>query len=118
MENYELHKKIASELLTPLWGCVDEKFKTDNPKDVWRYFENFVKTSANTANLVSFFGKFKKLCPFDWKHKYEKSIMTFIRESDSDTVLEIIRGDECAFLILLVREENKHRKELLKKEKS
>lgn len=113
MEKYQTHQQIASELLFPLWRCVAEKFKTDNPKDVWRYFENFIKTSATSSDLPNFFGAFKRLCPFDWLHKYEKPILEFIAKSNDGDVLEILRGDDCAFCVLLTRQLNQERKILL-----
>lgn len=112
MEEYKLHQQIASELVFPLWQCVDEKFKTDSPKDVWRYFENFIKTSGTSPDLPSFFGSFKRLCPFDWKHKHEKTVLEFIKNTEDDNVLEILRGDDCAFVILLTRQLNGERKAL------
>lgn len=114
MEEFKLHQEIADNLLFPLWQCVDEKFKTDNPKDVWRYFENFIKTSATSPNLTTFFGAFKRLCPFDWMHKHEKAVLHFIQNANSDDVLEILRGDDCAFVILLTRQRNQERKQDLK----
>jgi len=115
MQNqYEEHRKIANELIYPMWRCVAEKFKTDNPKDVWRYFENFIKTSANAKDLPNFFGKFKRLCPFDWQHKYEKQILESFNNFDNDKTLSILQGDDCAFVILLTRTANNERKELLK----
>lgn len=118
MENFEFHEKIAEELLFPLWQCVDEKFKTDNPKDVWRYFENFIKTSATSSNLTQFFGAFKRLCPFEWLNKHEKTVLSFIKNQSSDDVLEILRGDDCAFVILLTRQLNQERKQNIKYQNS
>lgn len=117
MEKYQLHQRIASALLFPLWQCVDEKFKTDNPKDVWRYFENFVKTSGANSDLPTFFGAFKRLCPFTWMHKHEATILEFIASSDDDKVLEILRGDDCTFCVLLTRQLNKDRKALFQNTK-
>lgn len=112
MDKYKTHQLIASELLFPLWLCVDEKFKTDNPKDVWRYFENFVKTSATSSNLPNFFGAFKRLCPFTWLHKHEKTVLEFMKSQKDDEILEILRGDDCAFCVLLTRQLNQDRKSL------
>lgn len=112
MQEYQFHRELAEELIYPLWRCTSEKFKTDNPKDVWRYFENFIKTSANAKDLPSFFGKFKRLCPFDWLHKYEKTILKSFEKFDDQKALSILQGDECAFVILLTRTVNNERKEL------
>lgn len=114
MDQFKLHQETADNLLFPLWQCVDEKFKTDNPKDVWRYFENFIKTSATSPSLTSFFGAFKRLCPFVWQHKHEKTVLNFIKNANTDDVLEILRGDDCAFVILLTRQLNEERKQSFK----
>lgn len=115
MEKYKLHREVAEQLIFPMWQCVDEKFKTDSPKDVWRYFENFIKTSATSSSLPEFFGAFKRLCPFTWLHKHEKTVLEFLEKANDDNVLEILRGDDCAFVILLTRQLNGDRKKSINK---
>jgi len=116
MEKYHLHKEIAKELLFPLWLCVDKDFKSKKPADVWRMFEQFVKTSATSADLPNFFGMFKRLCPFNWNHKYEAIILSFFSAADDDEILEKLRGDDCALIILYTRELNTEFRQSIKQE--
>lgn len=105
------HEKIAEDFIYPLWRCVDSDFKQKYKGDTWPMFENFLKSAACTENLRAFFDQFKRLCPFNWQHKYEKQIIEVLQSGDDDAILQAIRT-EGSYLVLLTRALNTDAKTL------
>ena len=112
MEKYKLHYEIAEKLLFPLWLSVDKDFKVDNSKDIWRFFEQFVSTSATQPTLSSFWGQFKRICPYEKIQKYEKQIVEYLKVADDDVVLELLREFDLPLIIIMTAEINSERKGL------
>lgn len=106
---------IAENLIFPLWRCVSDDFKNKYKGDAWGYFENFLRSAACAERLTLFFDKFKRLIPMNWQHKYEAQILSVLQSGEDYTILQALR-DECSYLVLLARDLNNQRKELLKQE--
>lgn len=102
--DYNNQKEIAQNLLLPLWRCVDAEFKKSSGKEVWRYFEQFVRTAATSPTLSRFFGAFKRLCPFEWSTYHSEGLVAYMQSCDESQVLKMLRGDDLALIIIFTRE--------------
>ena len=104
------HEDLAENLLYPMWRCVSADYKEKYRADAWTHFENFIRSAATKADLKKFFEQFKRTMPFEWQHQYEKQVKDLLQSGKDREALGMIR-QECAYLILLVRDLNTQRRE-------
>lgn len=116
--DYQKHKEIAEKLLLPMWRSVDADFKKSSGKDIWRYFEQFVRTAATSSNLSRFFGAFKRLCPFEWKEYESAGLTEYLTTCDEGEVLKMLRGDDLPLIVIFTREIAKEKYEAYKASKT
>ena len=103
-------EKIAEDLLFPLWRSVSKDYKAKYKFDAWQHFENFVITSANSADLKAFLTKLKRLIEIRIQQRFEKQILSVLQHSDGKIILNELRKN-APYLILLTRALNNQLKE-------
>jgi hypothetical protein len=107
------HEELAERLLFPLWRCVSADFKEKYKVESWGMFENFLSAAACSEDLPKFLEKFKGLCPMNWQHEQDSTILEMLKSGHDETVLSLLRS-ECSYLVLLTRDLNNQYKEQFK----
>jgi len=93
---------IAEKLLFPLWECVCPEYKEKYKTEVWRHFENNIRSAAYTSNLISFLEKITNSMKIELMAKYLKNVNEIISCGKDKVILKMLR-EECTYLVLQVR---------------
>lgn len=101
---------VASQLLWPLWRCIEEGYKDRYKREIWDHFENAVRSAAYTGKLTTYLANFQARIPTALQLQYMKPINKIISSGSDDVILDWLR-DETTYLVILVRLKNQDRRE-------
>lgn len=116
---FPTQEQVALEFLLPIWASVKPEVKKKYGADTWSYFENMIKSAACQPTIAKFLDKLKRLIQIDWYPAQQQMVIDFIKRcpNEGKQALKFMR-QECAYLILLLRDANTQRKETDKAKKA
>lgn len=107
------HEQMAVTVLRVLWRDIDDDFKSQYRRDIWRMFQDAIYTSANqNGTLKSFIHALTMRMNGGWGRNEadRQSLIEVIRAEQDDALLDLFR-DETGWLVILVKEHMKQVRE-------
>lgn len=108
------HEEVAHSLLTPLWRGISNDYKAKYARNIWRQFEDNIRSAAYTARASEFLSKITMRLGITL-HEAEaiKQVLDLIGSGQDRALLKMLR-DDATLLVLMVRADNEERKEQYK----
>lgn len=107
-ENHEQ----AKILLTAIWRGIPADYKSRYRRNIWRQFEDNVRSAAYTSNLGEFVNALcSKVQAQIGKTDEEREQAEAVLNSGNDRALLKLMRNETALVVLMVRVENQQRQE-------
>jgi hypothetical protein len=113
MEN----RKIAHDLLKPLWQGIPAEYKSRYSYSIWRQFEDNIRSAAYTSRLSLFLSRITERLGIQIADRYADAVRSVIESGEDRDVLRALREDT-TLLVLMVRVENEERLEKKRKRKA
>jgi len=106
----ELHQRAAA-LLDVIWRGIPTNYKSRYRRNIWRQFEDNVRSAAYTSNLGKFANSLCQNLGVEFRNGDDiETANDALREGDDHAMLKLMR-EETTLLVLMVRLRNQERRE-------
>lgn len=100
---------VAQRLLTPLWRCIDDCYKSRYAREIWTHYENAIRSAGYTSSMPKFLEIFTRRIPCTIQGKYAEQINSIVASGHDETILDWLR-QQTTYMVLLVRLDNDRRR--------
>ncbi len=104
---------VADKFLWGLWRGIEDLYKDRYKRDVWRLFEDAIRSASYTSDLKMFLSNIQKKIPITVQKQHLDDVLSVVNRGEDEKILDWIR-DETTYLVILVRLKNEERKESFK----